>query len=247
MGQIGFLRTIVEEYSEEKSPLIRETRPPSNFSIPDIPWTIIHDFRRRRTRGQGFANIESSRWKINAFAKWQTEGGGGCTRARMPASVNQSSRYQFRSHLVTVAWPSATLSPRFSILRPVDRAQSAAPSSPDNVVHAFRGQAHTRPDTRMSICCRLTNPWTRATSWITRVTWIGHYAFVKGEQVFRTDVPLTNRNVQPFLSHSSYRETFLTVRSSRFSHSSFLNETRSFPFDNNKMMPILKFCNIDGL
>lgn len=50
MGQIGFLRTIVEEYSEEKSPLIRETRPPSNFSIPDISWTIIHDFRRVEER-----------------------------------------------------------------------------------------------------------------------------------------------------------------------------------------------------
>lgn len=69
-SEIGFLRTIVEEYSEEKSPLIRETRPPSNFSIPDIPWTIIHDLRRVEERGgQGFANIESSRWKINAFAK----------------------------------------------------------------------------------------------------------------------------------------------------------------------------------
>lgn len=85
-SEIGFLRTIVEEYSEEKSPLIRETRPPSNFSIPDIPWTIIHDLRRVEERGDKVLQILNRH--DGRLTRLPSRGGrrGGCTRARMPES-----------------------------------------------------------------------------------------------------------------------------------------------------------------
>lgn len=86
-SEIGFLRTIVEEYSEEKSPLIRETRPPSNFSIPDTPWTIIHDLRRVEERGDKVLQILNRHdGRLTRRLPSRVGRRGGCTRARMPES-----------------------------------------------------------------------------------------------------------------------------------------------------------------
>lgn len=81
---------------------------PTNFSIPD---TVDDDPRSPRAP-----------WSVLQILNRHD----GRLTPRMDSRVHPESRYQFRSR-TTVAWPSATLSPRFSILRPVDRAQSAAP------------------------------------------------------------------------------------------------------------------------